>query len=342
MLTTSFILSAIQFAAVISAFPNSGKSDKKTRAITCSLKLTTATTDTCDIVIIKYGITLANFIAWNPSVGPTCAGFIGGTAYCVRGSGTADPITTTSTTSTFVPEPTISKDGSCGGTAGLSCNGTTFADIVELLQRIARQAVSLCSVLAMPIRGLSRQMELAEEPARKPVPEALLATAVPQGVTAERRPTIATLDVSLPSANARQATSLSMGSVVPTARLVLEAHSAPAVPLALQIANPDLEFVLQQTSHRTESAVLMERHALVPAMAIAVPLLDFAERVSISVLKVAKKLPRVLVPSLIFPLSMESAAQTALYALGVLLMECAAQQMDFVAKVPDSLVNKVA
>ena len=120
-----------------------------------SLKLPTATTDTCDIVATRYGITLANFILWNPSVGPTCAGFVGGTAYCVRGSrfkrhlgyhkstntkflifstgGTADPILSTSTASTSVPKPT-SKDGSCGGTAGLSCNGTTFGKY-ELLKK---------------------------------------------------------------------------------------------------------------------------------------------------------------------------------------------------------------
>ncbi|PQE10688.1 Peptidoglycan-binding lysin domain protein [Rutstroemia sp. NJR-2017a BVV2] len=329
-----------------------------------SLKLTTATTDTCGIVVIKYGITLANFIAWNPSVGPTCTGFVGGTAYCVRGSkfkrylAYFESITKKFLTfrqagplilllQLLLPRllylsqlhlemvAVVAQPG-CLVMEQLSVTAVRRADFVELPQRIARQAVSFCSVLAMPIRVLSRQMELAVELARKPVPEAPLATAVLRGVTVERRLTIAKLDVSLPSANARQATSPSTGSAVPTARLVLEAHSA--VP----IANPGLEFVLQQTSHRTESVVLMERHALVPAMAIAVPLPDFAEQVSISVLKVARKLPQVLVPPLVFPLSTESVAQTVLYALVVLLMERAAQQMDFVAKVPDSLVSKVA
>jgi len=51
-----------------------------------SLNVKSLAADTCDIVVIRFGITKANFVVWNPSVGSDCSGFVGGTSYCVRGS----------------------------------------------------------------------------------------------------------------------------------------------------------------------------------------------------------------------------------------------------------------
>ncbi|CZT41787.1 uncharacterized protein RSE6_01573 [Rhynchosporium secalis] len=139
MLFTPFFFSALPFlAAVSSAIPNAGKAVKETRQFKCSLSIKTLSTDTCDIVVVRFGITKANFVAWNPSVGSGCTGFVGGTSYCIRGSGTGSPVTSaltssatvspSSTSSSVAPVSTLSKDGSCGGTAGLSCKGTSFGD----------------------------------------------------------------------------------------------------------------------------------------------------------------------------------------------------------------------
>ncbi|KAL2076241.1 hypothetical protein VTL71DRAFT_1184 [Oculimacula yallundae] len=139
MLTSPLFFSALSFLAAVSyAAPNAGRAVKETRQFKCSLSVKTLSSDTCDIVVVRFGITKDNFVAWNPSVGSACTGFVGGTSYCVRGSGTGSPVTSaptsagtissTSTSSSAAPESTLSKDGSCGGSAGLSCKGTSFGD----------------------------------------------------------------------------------------------------------------------------------------------------------------------------------------------------------------------
>ncbi len=39
--------------------------------------------DTCDAIVAKFSITLAEFYAWNPAVGSTCASLFLGYYYCV-------------------------------------------------------------------------------------------------------------------------------------------------------------------------------------------------------------------------------------------------------------------
>jgi hypothetical protein len=39
--------------------------------------------DTCDGIVAKFSITLAEFYAWNPAVGSTCATLFLGYYYCV-------------------------------------------------------------------------------------------------------------------------------------------------------------------------------------------------------------------------------------------------------------------
>ncbi|KAI0191405.1 hypothetical protein EV127DRAFT_338251 [Xylaria flabelliformis] len=64
--------------------------------------------DTCSIIVAKYGITLAQFYAWNPAVGSSCA-YLGLNDYvCVGTLNATGTITTTAATTTTKPGNGIS------------------------------------------------------------------------------------------------------------------------------------------------------------------------------------------------------------------------------------------
>ena len=68
----------------------------------CTFTWQSTTSDTCDSFAADWGISTAALVAWNPSLGGSCAGFKSGIDYCVESN---DPVpttapTTTSTTST--------------------------------------------------------------------------------------------------------------------------------------------------------------------------------------------------------------------------------------------------
>lgn len=62
--------------------------------------------DDCLAVTDKYGITFAQFLAWNPSVGTNCASLWRDTNYCVRTTGLQAPTTTTTTRPPTAPTTT--------------------------------------------------------------------------------------------------------------------------------------------------------------------------------------------------------------------------------------------
>ncbi|KFY18021.1 hypothetical protein V492_00208 [Pseudogymnoascus sp. VKM F-4246] len=68
------------------------------------LDTATAENDDCEYFANLWGITVAEFIAWNPSVGADCSGITVGREYCVERNWGV-PVPTTSTRS-GVPEPT--------------------------------------------------------------------------------------------------------------------------------------------------------------------------------------------------------------------------------------------
>ncbi|CZT13863.1 uncharacterized protein RCO7_01241 [Rhynchosporium graminicola] len=271
MLFTPFFFSALPLlAAVSSAFPNAGKAVKETRQFKCSLSVKTLSTDTCDIVVVRFGITKANFVAWNPSVGSGCTGFVGGTSYCIRGSGTGSPVTSaptssatvspSSTSSSVAPVSTLSKDGSCGGTAGLSCKGTSFVqmDFVAQLQGIVKLVVSNSLAPAQPTLGTSQSMDHAEHRIKKRVQEVLSAE-----TTAARLPHTVRLDANPALAPVMQVRVpyQQMAVVVETERkLALEAHlgqdtAVPRQTIVKLVVSLPLENARQILSQLMDSVV---------------------------------------------------------------------------------------
>ncbi|KAL1867742.1 hypothetical protein VTK73DRAFT_4027 [Phialemonium thermophilum] len=100
----------------------------------CNKWYTVVAGDSCSTVAADFGITVAQFLAWNPAVDATCTvNFWAGYTYCV-GVSSGGPTTTTTTTKTT---PT-SKSAS--GTAettpnlptmsGIPCNCNLFYDVV--------------------------------------------------------------------------------------------------------------------------------------------------------------------------------------------------------------------
>lgn len=71
--------------------------------------------DTCASMAAEWGITLAQFIEYNPSVGANCANqVVPGTEYCLEvnnGQPTATATPTTTTEPTTTPKPSPTQDG---------------------------------------------------------------------------------------------------------------------------------------------------------------------------------------------------------------------------------------
>jgi hypothetical protein len=81
----------------------------------CTYSVVAATRDTCASISAEWGITEADFIQYNPSVGNNCSkGVVVGESYCVewndgRQTTTTTTTTTTATTTTSaLPTPTQS------------------------------------------------------------------------------------------------------------------------------------------------------------------------------------------------------------------------------------------
>jgi hypothetical protein len=73
--------------------------------------------DTCGSIAAMWGISEAQFIEYNPSVGADCSeGLVAGTGYCVEVNNgqpttTIDTTTTSEPTTTTVPKPSPTQDG---------------------------------------------------------------------------------------------------------------------------------------------------------------------------------------------------------------------------------------
>jgi hypothetical protein len=103
---SGFILSII-LVCICSAFP------REFHRRACTYSVVAATGDTCASISAEWGITEADFIQYNPSVGSDCSkGVIVGDSYCVEwddGQQTTTTTTTTATTTTSaLPTPTQS------------------------------------------------------------------------------------------------------------------------------------------------------------------------------------------------------------------------------------------
>lgn len=93
--------------------------------------------DGCWAIANEHGISLDDFYAWNPAVGTDC-GFLWPTYYvCVGVSSSPGPTGTTaalptsvstSTSAEATPTGKVSTDGTCAGTAGMTCAGSAFGD----------------------------------------------------------------------------------------------------------------------------------------------------------------------------------------------------------------------
>ncbi|KAI1490116.1 hypothetical protein F5X96DRAFT_670015 [Biscogniauxia mediterranea] len=80
----------------------------------CNKWYVIAAGDTCSSVEAAYGLTAAQFLAWNPTVSADCAtNFWVGYAYCVGVSAitTTTPTTTTTSPTTTTQQPTPTQDG---------------------------------------------------------------------------------------------------------------------------------------------------------------------------------------------------------------------------------------
>lgn len=87
----------------------------------CTRTVNAKSGDSCATLSRAAGITVAQFINYNPSV-TSCGGLVPGKAYCVAsdGSETSSPPAETS------PSLSITKDGQCG--KGVTCAGSTYGD----------------------------------------------------------------------------------------------------------------------------------------------------------------------------------------------------------------------
>ncbi|KAJ5653870.1 hypothetical protein N7490_000873 [Penicillium lividum] len=68
----------------------------------CQEYYTVVSGDDCSSILTEFGITLAQFYAWNPSIGSTCAYLWLNEAYCVKGPATTATTTTATATATSV------------------------------------------------------------------------------------------------------------------------------------------------------------------------------------------------------------------------------------------------
>lgn len=74
--------------------------------------------DTCVSIASDWGISLQNFITYNPSVKPDCSGLIVRNSYCVEqdyGNGPAPPPTTSSTATTTSKSGTTTTSAASSG-----------------------------------------------------------------------------------------------------------------------------------------------------------------------------------------------------------------------------------
>ncbi|TPX14782.1 uncharacterized protein E0L32_005177 [Thyridium curvatum] len=87
----------------------------------CTRTVNAKSGDSCATLSRAAGITVAQFINYNPSV-TSCGGLVPGKAYCVAsdGSEASSPPAQTS------PSLSITKDGQCG--KGVTCAGSTYGD----------------------------------------------------------------------------------------------------------------------------------------------------------------------------------------------------------------------
>jgi hypothetical protein len=78
----------------------------------CTYFTTANSGDTCASIANTWGITLVQFISYNPSVKSDCSGLVIGDSYCVEENHGIPPVTSTTSTSTTTvtsgPTPTQS------------------------------------------------------------------------------------------------------------------------------------------------------------------------------------------------------------------------------------------
>ncbi|KAL3478573.1 hypothetical protein BJX99DRAFT_105093 [Aspergillus californicus] len=100
-----------------------------------------------------WGITLADFLRWNPSLTPSCGNFLADTSYCVEAFGEPDPTTSTTTTTTTAGPPGETQPGQIATCnrwdlvqSGDSCDtytakypGVTLADLTTWNSEIGAQ-----------------------------------------------------------------------------------------------------------------------------------------------------------------------------------------------------------
>ncbi|RLL93315.1 hypothetical protein CFD26_102048 [Aspergillus turcosus] len=113
----------------------------------CQEFYTVVSGDDCSTIETKFAISLAEFYAWNPSIGSTCTNLWLDEAYCVKG-----PATTTTTTTSAVPTQTgitSNCDEYYTVVAGDSCANIeslysiTFAELYEWNPAIGSDCQSL-------------------------------------------------------------------------------------------------------------------------------------------------------------------------------------------------------
>ncbi|KAM0287959.1 hypothetical protein ACHAQH_000026 [Verticillium albo-atrum] len=59
----------------------------------------------------EWGISMQNFLRWNPSITSSCGNYLNGSSYCVEASGGEAPAPGTPTTTTVPPTPTKPSNG---------------------------------------------------------------------------------------------------------------------------------------------------------------------------------------------------------------------------------------
>ncbi|KAL3418148.1 hypothetical protein PVAG01_09863 [Phlyctema vagabunda] len=175
MLTTYLVAAGLQLVAGVNALPGRSEIVARQQTVTCTRTFPTIASDTCASLIEIFGITAANFYTWNPQTGEKCENFVPGNIYCIRAtvSGTPLPVTSTkasstttrsSTTSSAVASPTsnVSVDGSCGGTGGKICTGSTFGNCCSA-QGYCGSTIDYCSTGCNPLFGTCTESDISSD-----------------------------------------------------------------------------------------------------------------------------------------------------------------------------------
>ncbi|KAK9422560.1 putative Polyketide synthase [Seiridium unicorne] len=97
----------------------------------CTFSVTASSDDTCASLSAEWGITEAQFVTYNPSVGASCAnGVVSGQDYCVEMDFGAAPTTTTSSSTISSTTTSTSSMGPSPTQTGLASNCVAFHKVV--------------------------------------------------------------------------------------------------------------------------------------------------------------------------------------------------------------------